>query len=147
MFEELKRITLSGESYPIKCDMVVLERLQEEFESISAFEDKLIPWEPKLNKEGKEVKGKNGKTIYTARIPDIKAVNTALYLMVNEGEEIMAESERRAPELFTRDQIARKIDLTPVDIADQLHDEFLRCLKLKNEKTTQNQTKTETESR
>ncbi|MEZ3435739.1 MAG: hypothetical protein K1W34_14185 [Lachnospiraceae bacterium] len=140
MFEELKNIILSGESYPIKCDLVVLEKIQEEFGSISEFESLLIPWEPKLDEEGKEVRGKEGKTLFQARFPSIKAVNSALYLMVKEGEEIIAECENRAPKVLSRNQIARRCDLTPLDIADQLHDEFLRCLRVKNGETTQNQT-------
>lgn len=143
MFEELKSIILSGESYPIKCDLVVLERIQEEFGSIREFEEMLIPWEPKLDKEGKEVKGEKGNTLYKARFPSVKAVNSALYLMAKEGEEIMAEYENRAPKVLSRTQIARKSDLTLIDIADQLHDEFLRCLSAKNGETTQNQTDTE----
>ena len=31
MFEELNKIEVSGVSYPVKCDMAVLEQLQEIF--------------------------------------------------------------------------------------------------------------------
>lgn len=144
MFEGLNHITLSGEEYPVKCDLVVLESIQEEFGTIGEFEEKLMPWTPKLDKDGKEVKSKNGKIIYVSRFPDIKAVNAALYHMVKEGEEIEADNEKRKPREICRKELIRKADLTPVDLADQLHDEFLRCMKVKNEKTTLNQTETET---
>ncbi len=38
MFEELKYIELSGEKYPVKCDMVVLEKIQDEFGSLDKYE-------------------------------------------------------------------------------------------------------------
>lgn len=143
MFEELNCIVLSGESYPVKCDMVVLEKIQEEFGSITDFENRLIPWEPKLGEDGKQVKAENGNPIFMGRFPDIKVVNAALHFMVNEGEEIIAERESRAPNMKGRKELARKVDLTPIDIADQLHEEFKRCLRVKNGETTQDQNQTE----
>ena len=38
MFESLKYIELSGEKFPIKCDMVVLEKIQEEYGNLDLFE-------------------------------------------------------------------------------------------------------------
>lgn len=144
MFEGLNCIKLSGEEYPIKCDMVVLEQLQEEFGSVADFENRLIPWEAMLDERGEEIKGENGKTIYKGKIPDIKATNAALYYMVNEGEEIAAEKGNREPRRISRKQILRCADLPPTVIADQLHEEFKRCFRIKNGKTTQNQTETGT---
>ena len=40
MFESLKYIELSGEKFPIKCDMVVLEKIQEEYGNLDLFEGK-----------------------------------------------------------------------------------------------------------
>ena len=56
MFEELKYIELSGEKYPVKCDMVVLEKIQDEFGSLEEFEKKITPWEPKLDEAGEKIK-------------------------------------------------------------------------------------------
>lgn len=145
MFEGLKCIELSGEKYPVKCDLVVLEKIQDEFDSVDEFERRLIPWEPSLDEEGNVVKSKEGKILYKGKIPDIKAVNAALEYMVNEGEEILAEREGRKPNFFSRETIARRVDISPANLADQLHDEFNRCFRIKNEKTTQNQTKTKEE--
>lgn len=142
MFEGLKYIELSGEKYPVKCDLVVLEKIQDEFDSVDEFERRLIPWEPSLDEEGNVVKSEEGKILYKGKIPDIRAVNAALEYMVNEGEEILAEREGRKPNFFSRETIARRVDISPANLADQLHDEFNRCFHIKNEKTTQNQTET-----
>ena len=140
MFEDLKYITLSGEEYPVKCDLVVLEKLQDEFGSVDEFEEKIFPWEPKLDEKGSIMKGEDGKIMCRGRIPDIKAVNAALEYMVNEGEEILAEKEKRAPKTVSREKLARRVDIAPGKLADQLYDEFKRCFYIKNGKTTQNQT-------
>lgn len=39
MFEELNYIEMSGKKYPIKCDLVVLEKIQDEFGDLNEFED------------------------------------------------------------------------------------------------------------
>ena len=72
-------------------------------------------------------------------MPDIPTVNTALFFMVNEGEEIAAEKEGREPRSYSRNEIARKVDISPVSLALKLHTEYYRCFELKNEKTTQDQ--------
>ena len=73
-------------------------------------------------------------------MPDIPTVNTALFFMVNEGEEIAAEKEGREPRSYSRNEIARKVDISPVRLALKLHEEYYRCFEIKNEKTTQDQT-------
>ena len=93
MFEELKYIELSGEKYPVKCDMVVLEKIQDEFGSLEEFEKKITPWEPKLDEAGEKIKNEKGNVETEFKMMDIKAMNTALYFMVNEGEEVAAEKE------------------------------------------------------
>lgn len=48
MFEKTNYIELSGEKYPIKCDILVLERIQDKYEDLSEFENGLNglpqPW-------------------------------------------------------------------------------------------------------
>lgn len=139
MFEELKHIELSGVQYPVKCDLVVLEKLQDEFGSLEEFEKKISPWKTKLDEAGDEVKDEKGNAVTEYKMPDISAVNAALHFMVNEGEEIAAEREKRAPHSYFRNEIARKADISPVILALKLRDEYYRCFELKNEKTTQDQ--------
>ena len=139
MFEELKFIELSGEKYPVKCDLVVLEKIQDEFGSLDVFEKKIYPWIPVLDEAGEKIRDENGNVETEFRMPDIPTVNTALFFMVNEGEEIAAEKEGREPRSYSRNEIARKVDISPVSLALKLHTEYYRCFELKNEKTTQDQ--------
>ena len=139
MFEELKFIELSGEKYPVKCDLVVLEKIQDEFGSLDAFEKKIYPWHPVLDEAGEKTREENGNVETEFQMPDIPTVNTALFFMVNEGEEIAAEKEGREPRSYSRNEIVRKVDISPVSLALKLHTEYYRCFELKNEKTTQDQ--------
>lgn len=137
MFEGLNHIELSGRSYPIRCDILVLEKIQEKYDSLDEFEAKLMTWEPELDEEGNKIREENGDIKYRGKLPDAKTLNDALYWMISEGEAVAAEEESRKPQAITREGIARKADLTPMELANQLHDEFYRCFKSKNGKTTQ----------
>lgn len=144
MFEEMNRIELSGVSYPIKCDMVVLERIQEEYGSIDDFENDILTWEYVLDEKGEKImktaKKKDGDNPEDEEIPETqfrwpkaKAVNFAVYCMVNEGMEI--EGKER-PFKSVQDA-ARAIDTHLVETAITLHNEFMRCFKRKNHPSTQ----------
>lgn len=137
MFEGLSYIELSGKSYPIRCDILVLEKIQEKYDSLDSFESKLMTWEPEMDQEGNKIREENGDIKYRGKLPDAKVLNDALYWMVSEGEAVAAEEESRKPQAITREGIARKADLTPIELANLLHDEFYRCFKSKNGKTTQ----------
>lgn len=141
MFEELSYITLSGEKYPIRCDLLVLEKIQEEFGSINDFEEGLITWEAELDENGEEILDEDEKPKVKGKFPDMKTVNTALYFMVNEGEAILAEREGRKAVERTREELVRKVDAAPTALANVLHNEFYRCFHIKNQKTTENQEK------
>ena len=111
MFDEMKKIVMQGKEYPIKCDLLVLEKLQQEFGSLNDFENGLITMEEikeekmaeeagdleqelqrELGVEPEEKKEEENKK-YKVKFPDMKCVKAALYYMVNEGEEIEAERE------------------------------------------------------
>lgn len=140
MFEEMNTIEVSGVKYPIKCDMAVLEQLQEIFGSIEKTEEGLLDWEPKLDENGEKIVKKveeNGeeKEMIETRFkwPRIKNINTAFYYMANEGAEIAGEK----PPFKSVKEAARAIDKTPIEMARILHQEFIKCFERKNRLTTQ----------
>ena len=49
MFEKTNYIELSGEKYPIKCDILVLERIQDKYEDLSEFENGLNGFTPAVD--------------------------------------------------------------------------------------------------
>ena len=137
MFEELRCIELSGEKYPIKCDMVVLEKIQNKYINMTEFENGLTGFVPAQNEAGEYKRNEDGYLLGVYRTPEIKMLNDALFWMVKEGEEIKAEEESRPVNEVDRNKILRKIDIPPKDLGTLLHEEFQRCFERKNEKTTQ----------
>lgn len=137
MFEELNYIEMSGRQYPLKCDLVVLEKIQEKYGNIEEFENRIMTWKPVSKPDEK------GMVRAVEKFPDIQAVNDALFWMVCEGEEILADKEKRTPEKISRTDTARKADMTLEELADRLHGEFLNCFKRKKQMTTQNMKETE----
>lgn len=126
MFEkELNTITLSGKEYPIKCSILVLEKIQDKYETLEAFEEDLSIFED--TKENEEIK---------VRFPKITALCDALYWMVQEGEEITAEEEGRKPIKYKRESLVRKMDGSLFTTAQILKREFGRSFVSKNQKTT-----------
>lgn len=136
MFEEMKCIELSGISYPIKCDMVVLEQIQDMFGSIDDFEKGILDWEFEYDENGKKIvekRGENGETVEyfktKFKFPKAKNINAALFFMANEGSEIA----RKKPPFKSIKEAARVIDMPLSQISRRLHEEFMRCFREKNE--------------
>lgn len=128
---ELNHITLSGKEYPVKCDMLVLEKIQDKFEDISEFENRLMGFTPSKNADGTNKRDKNGNTLGITGVPDIRALNFALCEMVREGLEIEG-----AKEIPSDKEILQSVDLTPQELSEKLHEEFILCFKRKNVKAT-----------
>lgn len=141
MFDELQYIKLSGKEYPIKCDLLVVEKIQEKYESIDDFENGLLTWELVRDEAGnivyEEKEEENKKPKARGRFPKMECVNDALFWFVCEGEAIAAEIEHRAPERISREKIVRSVDISIIKLANLLYDEFFRCFSLKNLTTTQ----------
>lgn len=139
MFELPKEIELSGEKFPIKCDLLVLEKIQEKYGDITDFEKGLLIWEPDRDENGQEIKTEDGeKTLMHGINPEAGKVNDALYWMAQEGEEILAERENRAARELKRASLIRKVDIPPRQLAELLHLEFMRCFQPKKPQTTKN---------
>lgn len=129
---EINHVTLNGTEYPIKCDMLVLEKIQDRFEDVSEFENKLMGFTPSKNADGTNKRDKNGNTIGITGLPDIRALNFALCAMIREGLSITGEETDK-----TDAELLREADLTPSELSGILHNEFIRCFQRKNAKTTQ----------
>lgn len=129
---EMNYIELSGEKYPIRCDMLVLEQIQDAFGDISGFENKLMGFKPLENEDGSARKDEEGRVIGISGTPDIKALKFALCSMVKEG---MA-ADKKSEDVNEAD-LMRSVDMSPKELSEILHMEFMRCFKRKNQEPTQ----------
>ena len=63
MFEKTNYIELSGEKYPIKCDILVLERIQDKYEDLSEFENGLNGFTPAVDENGEYKRNEEGRLV------------------------------------------------------------------------------------
>lgn len=81
--DTLPVFTLNNQDYPIWCDLVVLEKIQNEVGDIIRAEDKLRGFVPRVDDDGVI-----DRTIGNFTIPDISLVTKSLVWMMEEGKEV-----------------------------------------------------------
>lgn len=129
MFKDnLTKIEISGKEYPIKCDMVVLERIQKEYGDIRKYENSILGLVPYYDEDGNRDESRDENTI-----PDIETVCKSLSWMIEEGVEISGQ-ELEIPD---EKALMRQDDFSPTELALEVWKEFSKSFlsKRKQEKT------------
>lgn len=129
--EKLKRIMIGDQMFPIKLDLNVLEQIQETYGTINEFERKILGLKLAKNSKGKVAYGKDGKPIWVSVEPSVKAINTVLPMMVNEGIAIEAEETGRSWEPVSDLWVAANCHIDFNVLAKMIHAEFKRCFEIK----------------
>ena len=112
---ELTRIKINDTmELPIKCDLYVLDMLQQEFGSIEEFEKKLLG-----------IREEDGKNVTCE--PSVNAVAHALPLMVMEGMDIEKELNGRHYEIKSVKHLIALTTRNYRELAAELHAEMRRC--------------------
>ena len=142
MFQKLNRITLSGTEYPIKCDLLVLERIQDKYKDLAEFENKLSGFVPGVDEDGEYTRNEEGRIIGYYGEPNMEALGDFLEWTVEEGIDIDREENGSEMETPERKKLIRSVDLAPRELMEILREEFRRCFERKNGKTTQTKSKT-----
>ena len=93
--EKLKKIMIADKMFPIKIDLNVLERIQETYGTIHEFERQILGLKVARDSEEKIIYTKDKKPLLISVEPSVKAINTVLPLMINEGLAIEAEETGR----------------------------------------------------
>lgn len=142
MFEKMNYIELSGVKYPFKCDMLVLERIQDKYKDLAEFENKLSGFVPGVDEDGEYTRNDEGRIIGYYGEPNMEALGDFLAWTIEEGIEIEREESGAEMEIPERKKLIRSVDLAPRELMEILREEFSRCFKRKNGKTTQTKPKT-----
>lgn len=112
MFEnDVKEFVFDGKTYPYKCTMVVLEKIQQFTGDLMTAEDKLRGFRPKIDADG--VMDRLSGT-YT--LPDIELVAKSLCWMIEEGIEITGSDMEPLSELELKRKWSENYSLTDVSI-------------------------------
>lgn len=125
----LNHIKIAGREYPIKCDNLVLEEIQDAFGTVQAFEEKLIGLELICDVNGEAEVSTNGEAQYRRVEPSIKAINFALPIMINEGLEIEATDLGKTYTPVEKRKLLQDIDISYRELSNIIHEEFKKCFK------------------
>lgn len=142
MFEKMNYIELSGIKYPFKCDMLVLERIQDKYKDLAEFENKFSGFVPGVDEDGEYTRNEAGKIVGYYGEPNMEALGDLLEWTIEEGIEIERDEHGSEMELPDRKKLIRSVDLAPRELMEILRKEFSRCFERKNGKTTQTKSKT-----
>lgn len=129
--ENLRRIILDGRTFPVKIDLNVLEKIQDEYGSVYEFERKILGLEVARDENGKVIYGDDKKPVMLSVEPSIKAIKTVLPLMVNEGLAIEAGETGQSWEPVSDLWIFANCSIDFNVLAEMIHAEFKRCFETK----------------
>lgn len=142
MFEKLDYIELSGVKYPIKCDILVLEQIQDKYGDLAEFENKFTGFVPGKDEDGEYTRNEDGKIVGYYGEPNMEALGDFLFWAVEEGVEIEREEHGAEMEVPEKKKLIRSVNLAPRELMEILRKEFTRCFERKNGKPTQTKSKT-----
>ena len=129
--KKMTHIIIAGKSYPIIVDLNVLEHIQEEYGSINQFERDILGVKFKKDQNGHQEYTEDGKPKIYMVEPSIKAIKTALPVMINEGLKIEAEEKDHGFEEVSEQYLFRICNISYEFLADMIHKEFKRCFETK----------------
>lgn len=122
---EVDHVTLAGKTYPAYCDLRVLDQLQEEYESITAFERALLGQKIVYDEDGNPERNEDGTIVKEKTEASVHAMVKGLYLMIREGQRLEGETE-----LITEDDIY-DLQLNTLLLRMVVHGLFMKCFETK----------------
>lgn len=122
---EVDHVTLAGKTYPAYCDLRVLDQLQEEYESITAFERALLGQKIVYDEDGNPERNEDGTIVKEKIEASVHAMVKGLYLMIREGQRLEGETE-----LITEDDIY-DLQLNTLLLRMVVHGLFMKCFETK----------------
>ena len=129
--EQLTYIEVGNRRFPIKCDNLVLQQIQNKYGSVKSYEMALIGLQVEKDADGKDKVNEKGEIIFKRVEPSLDAINFGLPLMVNEGIEIEAEQKNKEFVYMEEKKVIRDIQIPYVKLSDIMHKELARCFETK----------------
>ena len=129
--EQITYIDVGNRKYPIKCDNLVLQQIQDKYGSVRKFEMALIGLIKEKNPDGTEKKNEKGEILFKRVEPSLAAINFGLPLMINEGLEIEAEQKNHEFVYMEEKKVIREIQIPYVKLSEIMHKELARCFETK----------------
>lgn len=132
---ELPVFTLYDVDYPICCDLIVLEKIQDKVGDILVAEDKIRGYIPSVDADGVI-----DRTLGTFTVPDVDVVCSSLYWMMEEGK-YLTDGDYEIPSV---DDLKRQDEYGITELAVEVFKQFEDCISSKKKKKTATNTQKKT---
>lgn len=136
--ETMTKFSFRGDSFPLRCDLLVLEKIQERVGDIMDAENEIRGFKPRVDSDG-VVDTTTGRWT----IPNISLVTQSLVWMMEEAREI-TNGQYSIP---SAKDLKQQDDYTISELATIVYKEFSSCIagkKKKKNRNTKKKTGTET---
>ena len=134
---EMTKFEFRGDSFPIRCDLLVLEKIQEHVGDIMDAENEIRGFKPRVDSDGVV-----DTTVGRWTIPNISLVTQSLVWMMEEAREI-TNGQYAIPSVK---DLKQQTDYTIGEMATIVYKEFSSCIAGKKKKKTRRKSKTDTET-
>lgn len=135
--ETMTKFSFRGDSFPIRCDLLVLEKIQDKTGDIMDAENLIRGFKPRVDSDGVI-----DTTVGRWTIPSISLVTQALIWMLEEAREI-TNGQYAIPSVK---DLKQQTDYTIGELATIVYKEFSLCIAGKKKKKTRRKSKTDTET-
>lgn len=135
--ETMTKFSFRGDSFPIRCDLLVLEKIQDKTGDIMDAENLIRGFKPRVDSDG-VIDTTTGRWT----IPDISLVTQSLVWMMEEARAV-TNGQYSIP---TTQDLKQQDDYTINDLATIVYKEFSSCIAGKKKKKTRRKSKTDTET-
>lgn len=137
---EMTKFSFRGDSFPIRCDLLVLEKIQDKIGDIQLAEYEIKGFKPRIDSDGVMDTSTGRWTI-----PNISLVIQALVWMMEEAKSV-TNGQYQIP---SAQDLKQQDDYTISELSLIVYKEFSSCIagkkKKKNTTTKRNKKKTDTE--
>ncbi len=124
---EMTKFSFRGDSFPLRCDLLVLEKIQERVGDIMDAENMIRGFKPRVDSDG-VIDTTTGRWT----IPNISLVTQALIWMLEEAREI-TNGQYAIPSVK---DLKQQTDYTIGEMATIVYKEFSSCIAGKKKKKT-----------
>lgn len=135
--ETMTKFSFRGDSFPLRCDLLVLEKIQERVGDIMDAENEIRGFKPRVDSDG-VVDTTTGRWT----IPNIGLVVQSLIWMMEEARSI-TNGQYQIPSV---QDLKQQDDYTIGELATIVYKEFSSCIAGKKKKKTRRKSKTDTET-
>ena len=135
--ETMTKFEFRGDSFPLRCDLLVLEKIQDKVGDIMDAENEIRGFKPRVDSDGVV-----DTTVGRWTIPNISLVTQSLVWMMEEAREI-TNGQYAIPSVK---DLKQQTDYTIGEMATIVYKEFSSCIAGKKKKKTRRKSKTDTET-